>query len=82
VDLQPEGKIGLVTGSTAGIGLAIACRLAGEGVTVIINGRSENRVGDAIAAIRRKHPHAELEAHAGDLSGAKLRNESPIDFPI
>jgi len=39
-------------------GLAIACRLAGEGVAVIINGRSENRVGDAIAAIRQKHPHA------------------------
>jgi hypothetical protein len=58
VDLQLKGKIGLVTGSTAGTGLAIACRLAGEGATVIINGRSENRVGDAIAAIRQKHPHA------------------------
>ena len=45
--LQMNGKIGLVTGSTASIGLAIACRLAGEGVTVITNGRSENRVTDA-----------------------------------
>ncbi|MGH8569402.1 MAG: SDR family NAD(P)-dependent oxidoreductase, partial [Gammaproteobacteria bacterium] len=44
MDLQLSGKLALVTGSTAGIGLAIGSTLAGEGATVIINGRSEERV--------------------------------------
>jgi len=70
VDLQLKGKLALVTGSTAGIGLAIGSSLAGEGATVIINGRSGRRVDDAIATIRQKHPQAELEAYAGDLSKA------------
>src|SRR5947208_14061664 len=68
VDLQLKGKLALVTGSTAGIGLAIGSSLAGEGAPVIINGRSGRRVNDAMATIRRKHPQAELEACTGDLS--------------
>jgi len=68
MDLQLKGKVALVSGSTAGIGLAIGSSLAGEGATVIINGRSVKRVGDAIATIRQKHPQARLEACAGDLS--------------
>ena len=68
MDLQLKGKVALVSGSTAGIGFAIGSSLAGEGATVIINGRSEKRVGDAIATIRQKHPQARLEACAGDLS--------------
>ena len=70
MDLQLKGKLALVTGSTAGIGLAIGSSLAGEGATVIINGRSGRRIDDAIATIRQKHPQAELEAYAGDLSKA------------
>ena len=70
MDLQLKGKLALVRGSTAGIGLAIGSSLAGEGATVIINGRSGRRVDDAIATIRQKHPQAELEAYAGDLSKA------------
>jgi len=71
MDLQLKAKVALVTGSTAGIGFAIGSSLAGEGATVIINGRSEKRVGDAIATIRQKHPQAKLEACAGDLSTAE-----------
>src|SRR5256712_4705494 len=70
VDLQLKDKLALVTGSTAGIGLAIGSSLAGEGATVIINGRSGRRVDDAIATIRPKHPQAELEAYADDLNKA------------
>src|SRR5256712_1689586 len=70
VDLQLKDKLALVTGSTAGIGLAIGSSLAGEGATVIINGRSGRRVDDASATIRQKHPQAELEAYARDLSKA------------
>ena len=51
MDLQLAGKLALVTGSTAGIGLAIAKALAAEGARVIVNGRTEARVADAMAAI-------------------------------
>ena len=48
MDLQLNGKTALVTGSTAGIGLAIAQALAQEGAAVIVNGRTEERVRAAI----------------------------------
>jgi len=47
MDLQLEGKRALVTGSTAGIGLAIATALAKEGAKVIVNGRTQERVDQA-----------------------------------
>jgi len=53
MDLQLQGKRALVTGSTAGIGLAIAVQLAREGAQVIVNGRTQKRVDEAIAAVKR-----------------------------
>lgn len=50
MDLQLKGKTALVTGSTAGIGLAIARALAQEGATAIVNGRTQERVERAIEA--------------------------------
>ena len=58
MNLQLQNKLALVTGSTAGIGLAIAKALAAEGARVIINGRSKARVGEAIASIRKEVPAA------------------------
>ncbi|HVX67162.1 MAG TPA: SDR family oxidoreductase [Bryobacteraceae bacterium] len=49
MDLQIKGKRALVTGSTAGIGLAIATALAREGASVIVNGRTQARVSSAQA---------------------------------
>ena len=49
MDLQLSKKIALVTGSTAGIGNAIATALASEGATVIVTGRSETAVAAAVA---------------------------------
>ena len=72
MDLQLKGKVALVTGSTGGIGFAIGSGLAGEGATVIINGRTKQRVSEAIATIRQRHPQAKLEACAGDLSTADI----------
>src|SRR5881227_1105123 len=51
MDLQLNGKTAVVTGSTAGIGLAIASLLAREGATVVINGRTQERVDEAIERI-------------------------------
>src|SRR5262249_16467336 len=50
MNLQLEGKTALVTGSTPGIGLAIASALAREGAKVIVNGRTQKRVDGAIKA--------------------------------
>jgi NAD(P)-dependent dehydrogenase (short-subunit alcohol dehydrogenase family) len=52
MNLELENKTALVTGSTAGIGLAIASSLAREEATVIINSRTKKRVNDAIKQIR------------------------------
>ena len=70
MDLKLSDKLALVSGSTKGIGLAIATGLAREGARVIINGRTEKSVGDAIAKIHEAIPKAKLETFAGDLSQA------------
>jgi NAD(P)-dependent dehydrogenase (short-subunit alcohol dehydrogenase family) len=82
MDLQLDGKLALVTGSTAGIGLAIAKALAAEGATVIVNGRSERRVQEAVAAIRRTQPDALLEPLAADLAGPEGASRALQAFPV
>ncbi len=51
MDLQLKGKTALLTGSTAGIGLAIAERLAAEGVEVVISGRSQAKLDAAATRV-------------------------------
>ncbi len=67
MDLQLKKKLSLVTGSTAGIGNAIAKALAAEGAIVIINGRTQESVDHAIAELA-SHVTGELIGFAGDLS--------------
>lgn len=69
IDLS--GKTALVTGSTLGIGKAIAEGLAAAGATVVINGRKQQAVDDAIAAIAKSVPGAKLEGIAADLGTAE-----------
>lgn len=76
-----DHKMCLVTGSTAGIGLAIASALAGEGAQVIVNGRTEDRVAQAIKRIHAKHPRAKVHAFAGDLSLVENVNEVVYCYP-
>jgi len=71
MNLQLENKLALVTGSTKGIGLAIATSLAREDARVIINGRSEKSVTEATEKIRAAVPNAKLESFPGDLADAK-----------
>ena len=70
MNLKLEDKTALVTGSTAGIGLAIALGLAREGARVIVNGRTQARVDAALARIRREVPQAKAEGAALDLGTA------------
>ncbi len=70
MDLQLKQKTALVTGSTAGIGYAIACSLAREGASVIVNGRTQTAVDAAIAKIRGE-TGAEAAGFAGDLGLAE-----------
>src|SRR6202012_2463614 len=66
---------------TAGIGLAIATSLAAEGARVIINGRTQARVDEALAKIRAVVPSAKLESFAGDLSAEAPTKELVARFP-
>src|SRR5258708_35094563 len=68
MDLKLAGKIGLVTGSTAGIGLAIAKSLAAEGAHAYVNGRTQERVDVAIAGIRSQVPRAKVDGIVADFS--------------
>ena len=71
MDLQLNGKRALVTGSTAGIGFAIAKALAAEGAAVIVNGRAADRVEAALAQLREACPGAELSGVTADLATAQ-----------
>mgnify|MGYP002715830617 FL=1 len=68
IDLS--GKTALVTGSTAGIGNAIAKGLAATGAEVVVNGRGQAKVDAAIAAIAKAVPGAKVRGIAADVSTA------------
>lgn len=70
MDLQLTGKRALVTGSTSGIGFAIARQLAAEGAEVIINGRSRSGVSATIARLLEALPEAKVIGIAADLGSA------------
>jgi NAD(P)-dependent dehydrogenase (short-subunit alcohol dehydrogenase family) len=79
MDLQLTNKLALVSGSTAGIGRAIAEALLREGARVIVNGRSETSVRDAAADL--KHAGGTVLPFAGDLSTAAAADEVARRFP-
>lgn len=71
MNIDLTGKRAVVTGSTAGIGFAIARGLAASGAAVVINGRSEAKVNAAVEALRKELPQARVEGVAADLATAK-----------
>jgi NAD(P)-dependent dehydrogenase (short-subunit alcohol dehydrogenase family) len=70
MNLDLTGKLALVTGSTRGIGLATATGLAQMGAEVIVNGREDAAITEAIAKIRQSSPSAQVHAAAFDLGTA------------
>ena len=71
MNLDLSGKIAFVSGSTGGIGFAIAKRLASEEAEVILNGRAEERVREAIAKIAKEVPDAKIRGITADLGSAE-----------
>jgi NAD(P)-dependent dehydrogenase (short-subunit alcohol dehydrogenase family) len=67
VDLELRGRRAVVTGSTGGIGYAAARLLAAEGASVVVNGRTQARVDDAVRRIRASAANAEVRGVAADL---------------
>jgi NAD(P)-dependent dehydrogenase (short-subunit alcohol dehydrogenase family) len=79
MDLKLKGKRALVSGSTAGIGLAIAATLAGEGARVIVNGRAQSSVDAIVKELRSSG--GDVDGFAGDLSKAASAGELARQYP-
>ena len=87
MDLQLKGKTAFISGSTQGIGFAIAQNLLKEGATVVINGRTPEKVADAVKRLQDSLPHAQVSGLAADFSkveevDALLANLPDIDILI
>src|SRR5580693_9273750 len=76
MNLELVDKTALISGSTKGIGFAVASQLAAEGARVIVNGRSDNAVNSALKQIHSvchlQMPHVGLLPSARTITG-KLR---------
>ena len=66
MDLHLTGKRAFVSGSTQGIGYAIAQALLGEGVSVVLNGRDAGRAQEAVRRLEAEHPAADVSALVAD----------------
>lgn len=81
MDLQLRGRTAFISGSTQGIGYAIASALGAEGMRVIVNGREEARVEAAVDRLRRDQPGATVSGIAADFGdpGAVTRLLGTLD---
>jgi NAD(P)-dependent dehydrogenase (short-subunit alcohol dehydrogenase family) len=87
MNLQLEGKRALVSGSTGGIGFAIAWALAQEGASVVVNGRTEKRVKEALGKLQASRASGKMEGLAADLGTADgvreaVRRHPDIDILV
>lgn len=85
MDLGIDDKSAFVSGSTAGIGFATAHKLADEGASVLVNGRTDERVEEAVARIRADVPDAQVDGVAADLGtaeGARAVTDAVPDVDI
>lgn len=87
MDLQLKGKTAFISGSTQGIGFAIAQQLSAEGAAVILNGRTEQRVQAAVETLRKEVPGAIVSGIPADFSRAEeveqlLKKIGPVDILV
>ncbi|BAN47496.1 SDR family NAD(P)-dependent oxidoreductase [Metapseudomonas resinovorans] len=81
MDFGLTDKLALVSGSSKGIGFAIAQGLAREGARVILNGRSQASVDDALARLHAAQPGARAEGFAGDLADPRQIEALTARYP-
>lgn len=87
MNIDLSGKTALITGSTLGIGFAIAKGLAGCGAAVVLNGRKQKVVDEAVAALQKVSSGAEVRGVAADLGTAEgcaalVRAEPAVDILV
>jgi NAD(P)-dependent dehydrogenase (short-subunit alcohol dehydrogenase family) len=70
MNIDLKNKHAVISGSTSGIGYAIAHGLAAAGANVVINGRSKSSVFDAVAKLKKELPNAQIHGVAADLGTA------------
>lgn len=80
MELHLKDKLAFVSGSTAGIGYAIAEALAREEARVVVNGRSQSAVDSAVSRLRAD-TDGRVEGFAGDLGGAEHAERAAREFP-
>ena len=81
MDLHLTNKLALITGSTKGIGKAIAIEMAREGTDVIINGRNEAEVTKVVKEIQTMFPDTHPQAGTADISIESQRATLLEKFP-
>ncbi|HTW66991.1 MAG TPA: SDR family NAD(P)-dependent oxidoreductase [Bryobacteraceae bacterium] len=81
MDLQLNSKLALVSGSTAGIGFAIAQALANEGARVIVNGRTAARVESAVRQLKAAGVAGQVEGFAADLGTSDGVSRITAQYP-
>jgi NAD(P)-dependent dehydrogenase (short-subunit alcohol dehydrogenase family) len=75
MNIDLSGMKAVVSASTVGIGLAIVKGLAASGAEVVINGRSQTSVDEAVNAVRQSHLAAKVTGFAGDLATPGICDE-------
>ena len=75
MDLQLKSKTAFISGSTQGIGSAIARQLLAEGARVIINGRTQEKVDEAVANLKRDNSSAKVSGIAADFANTDEINK-------
>lgn len=81
MDLHLKNKLAMITGSTKGIGKAIAIEMAREGFDVVINGRKAEDVKQVVDEIKNEFPDTNPQAAAGDLAVESDREQIFKQFP-
>jgi hypothetical protein len=81
MNIDLNGRTALVTGSTQGIGHAIVTRLAEAGARVVVNGRGEERVKDAVERVRADVPGADVLGVAADVASEEGAATLVADLP-
>lgn len=81
MDLKLKDKIAFISGSTAGIGLAIAKRFLEEGAQVVINGRTKESIDTTVKELKSSFPESKISGIAADFSKVEDVNRLIKELP-